>query len=123
MDQELKRKFNSLGVVGNVQFCEVSLAQLPREIATAQLYIGNDTGIKHLSIALGLKSISFFGPEPPEEWHPYDKSEHPFFYIDPLDCRTEKAHFCGLSTCESMICLNQFTPDSVYQEFENFWES
>ena len=118
-DQRLKRDFLSLGNISQVSFLETSLEELPEEIAAAKAYIGNDTGIKHLAIALGLSSFSFFGPEPPVEWHPYDQEKHPYFYIEGLECRTRDAHFCGLSTCESMVCLNQITAESVYTKISS----
>tara|TARA_R110002072_G_scaffold1989_5_gene16623 strand:+ start:78183 stop:79208 length:1026 start_codon:yes stop_codon:yes gene_type:complete len=96
-------------------FIETSLENLPHEIFHNQLYVGNDTGIKHIAIALGIKSFTLFGPEPPLEWHPYDKQIHPYFYRENLECRTRNAHYCGLTTCESMICLNQISPEQVFQ--------
>ena len=108
------QEFCGLGEITGVSFLQTSLRDLPIELASGKIYIGNDTGIKHLCIALGLKSISFFGPEPPVEWHPYNQNEHPFYYIDNLDCRTQTAHFCGLSTCDSMICLNQISAERVF---------
>ena len=116
LDQSLKSRFMSLGNIDRVDFLETSLMNLPSEVAKGKLYIGNDTGIKHLAIALGLESISFFGPEPPIEWHPYDKKKHPYYYQEGLECRTRDAHFCGLNTCESMICLNQISPEKVFNE-------
>ena len=109
-DQNLKKKIHSKDVI----FIEKPLSELPLEMAKADLYIGNDTGIKHLAIALGLPTLSFFGPEPPLEWHPYNEKAHPYFYIDGLDCRTASAHYCPLSQCDSMICLNTITAKSVY---------
>ncbi len=118
LDQRLKTEFLSFGDSSNVDFIQTSLEMLPIEIAKAKYYIGNDTGIKHLAIALGLPSTSFFGPEPPVEWHPYDQSIHPYYYIDHLECRTREAHFCGLAKCDSMICLNQITAGQVFSDME-----
>lgn len=118
LDQNLKKTFLSLGVLDRVEFLETSLEVLPLKISQAKYYIGNDTGIKHLAIALGLKSASFFGPEPAVEWHPYNIPDHPFYYVDNLDCRTKVSHFCGLNTCDSMICLNQIKPETVFDSLK-----
>ncbi len=118
-DQLIKEKIINLGGNKYIDFLEVSLSDLPREISKSSFYIGNDTGIKHISVALGLKTLTLFGPEPPLEWHPYNEKYHKFLYKDGLECRTLKAHFCGLSTCESMICLNQFSPEQVYAKFQS----
>lgn len=97
------------------EFIELPLDKLIPQIYSSQLYIGNDTGLKHIAIALGIKSYTLFGPEPPREWHPYNPDNHPFFYRESLDCRTVSAHYCGLSTCESMICLNKITSQDVFE--------
>lgn len=118
-DQEMKKEFLKFGNIKNLEFVERPLSELPFELAKSILYIGNDTGLKHIAAAIGIKSYTFFGPEEPLEWHPYDRQKHPYFFIEDLECRTRTAHFCGLSHCESMICLNQFSPELVFSEIEN----
>jgi heptosyltransferase-2 len=59
------------------------------------------------------ETYTFFGPELPLEWHPYDKEKHPYFYVEGLECRTRDAHFCGLNECESMVCLKDIGPEKV----------
>lgn len=95
---------------------EIPLANLPEFFAESALYVGNDTGIKHLAVAVGLPTLTFFGPENPNEWHPYNTDKHPFYFIEDLECRTRTSHYCGLSTCDSMICLNQFMPKIVAEK-------
>ena len=99
-------------------FIHEPLEGLPNFVSKSKLYIGNDTGLKHLAIACGLKTFTFFGPEPPREWHPYDKEKHPYFFIDNLECRTREAHYCGLSQCDSMICLKDITVQSVFEQIK-----
>ncbi len=111
---ELKKE----GLPKTVEFLRSSLNELPKNLNGSKLYIGNDTGLKHIAVALGIKTCTFFGPEPPNEWHPYDESEHPYFYIPNLECRTREAHYCGLHHCESMICLNQILPEEVIQSLQ-----
>jgi heptosyltransferase-2 len=114
-DQHIKEKIlqwqNPL-----VEVIQVSTGQLAQRIAPASFYVGNDTGLKHLCVALGIKTLTFFGPEEPLEWHPYAKTKHDFLFIDPLPCRTEISHYCPLKTCDSMICLNQFLPKDVWEK-------
>jgi len=104
-----------------LQILKVPLSELPSHIAKAKLYIGNDTGLKHLSAALGVKTLTLFGPEPPLEWHPYDQTLHPYFYREGLECRTRTAHYCGLSKCDSMICLNEITPNQIFSGIKKFF--
>lgn len=47
-----------------------SLVDLARELASARLYIGNDSGITHLAAAVGCPTIAIFGPTDPAVWAP-----------------------------------------------------
>ena len=102
--------------LADLPLIQIPLPQLPRFFSEAALYIGNDTGIKHLAVAVGIPTLTFFGPENPSEWHPYDQNRHPYFFQEKLECRTRTAHYCALSTCDSMICLNQFSAKAVEQK-------
>ncbi len=117
-DQQIKERLEELNINDYAEIVHITLSQLPRFIGNSRLYVGNDTGLKHLAIATGIKSYTLFGPEPPNEWHPYDEIAHPYFYKDPLECRTRTAHYCGLSNCSSMICLNEFMPEQVFERIK-----
>lgn len=121
-DKKIKEKLFSLGLPDNVSIIEWGLHELPSAFQSAMLYIGNDTGLKHLAVAVGLKTYTFFGPEPANEWHPYDQLAHPYFYLEGLACRTRTHHYCGLSVCDlnegNMHCLKFFEPQNVFSEIE-----
>jgi len=53
----------------NVLQC-TSLVELARRLASARLYIGNDSGITHLAAVLGVPTIALFGPTNPAVWGP-----------------------------------------------------
>lgn len=107
-------------VSSNSEFLKVPLKELPLKLAGAKLYIGNDTGLKHICVALGVPTYTLFGPEPPTEWHPYDEKQHPFYFRTPLECRTREAHYCALKSCHSMICLNEFKPLNLLEATKDF---
>ncbi|HLE10451.1 MAG: hypothetical protein A2504_16060 [Bdellovibrionales bacterium RIFOXYD12_FULL_39_22] len=118
-DLAIKEKFSKHEIDSRIIFVHLSLAELPHFFAESFLYIGNDTGIKHLAIAVGLKTYTFFGPEPPNEWHPYDVSTHPYFYIEDVICRTENAHYCGKFHCETMDCLRKLQVETVWKKISS----
>ena len=117
-DLEIKARLLGLDRLEVLTIVHEELSKIPKLIGESRLYIGNDTGLKHIAVACGVKSFTLFGPEPPNEWHPYDKEEHPYFFIDPLECRYRDAHYCGLSTCDSMICLKDITSEQVYEKIK-----
>ena len=47
-----------------------NLLDLARWLASARLYIGNDSGISHLAAAVGTPVIAIFGPTDPRVWAP-----------------------------------------------------
>lgn len=47
-----------------------SLAGLIPWLATAAVYIGNDSGISHLAAACGVPTVALFGPTDPRVWAP-----------------------------------------------------
>ena len=47
-----------------------NLGELAAWIASARLYIGNDSGITHLAAAVGVPTIAIFGPSSPDMWAP-----------------------------------------------------
>jgi len=53
---------------------EMPLKQLAKHLATARLYIGNDSGITHLAAAVDCPTIALFGPTNPTVWAP--RGEH-----------------------------------------------
>jgi heptosyltransferase-2 len=125
VDTKIKNELQMLGLPANATIVHWSLDNLAEEFAKASLYVGNDTGIKHLAISVGVKTFTFFGPEPVREWHPYDAKVHPYFYRENLPCRTRTHHYCGLSVCdlhagEHMQCLTYFSPEKVFKEIENY---
>jgi ADP-heptose:LPS heptosyltransferase len=81
-------------------FSSLSLREVAAMLKLCTAYVGNDSGLKHLAVAVGTRTYTIFGPESPAEWHPYDLSQHPLSYIEPLACRTETGkHWCPIQTC------------------------
>ncbi len=55
-------------LAGAVRFDD--LYELAGWLASARLYIGNDSGITHLAAAVGTPVLALFGPTDPEVWAP-----------------------------------------------------
>jgi heptosyltransferase III len=53
---------------GAVRFDD--LYELARWLASAHVYIGNDSGISHLAAAVGAPTVALFGPSNPAIWAP-----------------------------------------------------
>lgn len=116
-DQKIKSEIQK-SMHPDCEFLQGPLSQLPLVLNGSKQYIGNDTGLKHICVALGVPTYTLFGPEPPTEWHPYSRKNHPLYFREPLECRTRTAHYCGLNTCDSMICLNEFKPENLLEKIQ-----
>lgn len=124
-DLGLKKKLDKSGLPLSATVVHWPLENLPSEFAGSELYIGNDTGIKHLAVSVGVRTFTFFGPEPDREWHPYNQDQHPYFYRESLACRVRTHHYCGLSVCdlkdgENMQCLTYFSPEKVFAQISSY---
>lgn len=53
---------------------ELSLDGLAAVLNRSALFVGNDSGIAHLSAALGISSVVLFGPTLPRHWAPLGRS-------------------------------------------------
>ncbi len=81
-------------------------------------FIGNDSGLSHLSAFLGIPVISIFGPSDPKRWRPIG----PLVKVvrSEIDCQpcfeTENAN------CESSECLYSILPERVDAEIDSKFE-
>lgn len=60
------RAFARFGVYHNAP-----LAQVKNLMASAQLFVGNDSGPAHIAAAFGIPSVVLFGPSDPVTWGPW----------------------------------------------------
>jgi len=107
--------------------CNVRL--LAGRLSQLNVLVGNDSGPRHLATALGVPTVTLFGPEHPPGWPPYPQDKHPRLFIEPLACR--KNHepgsppWCGLQDCivEAHQCMTRITADEVFKEISRVYES
>ncbi len=98
-------------------------------LKTHALYLGNDSGPKHLAVAVGTPTITIFGPEDPFEWHPYPLDRHPVHYREGLSCRNDQLPgfrpWCGLHKCvkEEHRCMQGIPEDEVFRTVERMAEA
>ncbi|KAB8029106.1 glycosyltransferase family 9 protein [Fluviispira multicolorata] len=110
MSEDNKKKF--------LHTSSCSLRERFRILSLADIFIGNDSGLKHAAIAIGVKTYTLFGPESPLEWHPYSFEKHPIFYIENLSCRTATGRSCSIELCskEKNKCMTDLLPDDVFKD-------
>ena len=97
------------------------LIELSKSLQRSGGFIGNDSGVSHLSAYLGVSTVVVFGPSDPDRWRPIGRCVS-VVQAD-SDCRpcfeTDK------DRCESRDCLSGISPDRVlaayFQLSDNGW--
>lgn len=125
-DEEVRDAFatRAKGIVPRLQIAHDDVNDAdPRRMAALisrlNLLAGNDTGPRHLAVAAGIPSLTFFGPEEPFDWHPYDRRRHPAFFIPKLACRNDgragEPAWCGITHCtvENHRCMKGLRVDEA----------
>ncbi|HDH97314.1 MAG TPA: glycosyltransferase family 9 protein, partial [Proteobacteria bacterium] len=92
---------------------KLKLPELVELLKRSALYVGNDSSILHLAVALGVPTVSFFGPETPDLYGPLGDA-HKVFYAD-LPCSPCLAAYNFKSSdCEDNICLERIGVEEVF---------
>jgi ADP-heptose:LPS heptosyltransferase len=102
------------GVTASLAALVPGLAVLPRcdvlELAAVigrlGAVVGTDSGPRHLAVALGVPTYSWFGPTHPDNWTPEDP-RHGYWQSD-LPCRG-----CDRTHCPHWSCLPALHPDAA----------
>lgn len=76
------------------------------------LWVGNDSGPKHLAVALGVPTVTVFGPTHPTTWHP-PGGPHAFVEAAGLPCLHCNANTCPLSGDAHMRCMRDVSAETV----------
>jgi ADP-heptose:LPS heptosyltransferase len=86
------------------------LAQMTELIRRSGLLVTNDTGPLHLAVALGVPTVSIFGPSDPRRNGPYYSSGHRVVRAD-VPCLE-----CWKTVCpaqDTLCCMRGVTVESV----------
>lgn len=116
-----ERCLEELGTHQFVHFKKLGLRELASRITQLSFLLANDSGPRHLAVALSVPTVTLFGPEHPLEWHPYDRELHPYFFVEDLDCRRDAdpgfPAWCGLTICEEYQhrCMTKIDPKEVLE--------
>ena len=88
------------------------LIVLAKELLKSKAFVGNDSGVSHLSAFLGLPTVVIFGPSDPKRWAPMGTSVR---IVGPetsgLNCNPcfEKPD----DSCDTRDCLTKVSPNRV----------
>jgi ADP-heptose:LPS heptosyltransferase len=93
---------------------ETGWQELGALIRRSALWIGNDSGPKHVAVALGVPTVTVFGPTNPKTWHP-PEGPHVIVEADGLECLHCNANACPLPGDRHMRCMRDIGPGRVIE--------
>lgn len=125
-----------LGRAGDLDMSDMPAGTLDRlgkhSVSEAAAYtsrcaglIGNDSGLYHLALAMGVRAVGLFGPTAVARTGPF-RAEHGLALTAPLSCVPCCSSLCevpakGRSESERPFCLSALRPDAVWaRAFEHF---
>ena len=117
-EMELCRELSSL-VHFPIHFAvgETSLMGLAALLKRCQGAIVNDGGPLHVAEAVGIKTISIFGPVDPFVYGPYPGDGHVVVQKD-LPCQPCYRRF-RMANCEHINCLGELSVEEVYRKVKS----
>lgn len=76
------------------------------------VFVGNDSGPKHVAAALGVPTVTIYGPTHPATWHP-PAGPHQAIFAEGLDCLFCNANRCPLPGDRHMRCMRDVSARRV----------
>jgi lipopolysaccharide heptosyltransferase II len=104
----------------SIKVIDLPLGDFLALLNKAKIIVANDGGPLHMGLALGIKTVSIFGPVDERVYGPYseEKSKHIVIKKD-LSCRPCYRGF-RLAQCHlERKCLNEITVDDVFSAVES----
>jgi len=82
-----------------------------------RFYVGNDSGISHLAVALGIPTVAIFGPTDQTVWAP--RGEKIFVVSRGVHCSPcSQEHFV---LCKDFECLRGIEMEEVLEGLKRIW--
>ncbi|KPJ59913.1 MAG: hypothetical protein AMJ46_09065 [Latescibacteria bacterium DG_63] len=105
-EEELAKEMVGAMKTERVMACRTDIDEVGALLERCAVFISNDSGLKHIAVAVGTPTATVFGPTNPVTWSPPDP-RHRAVYAD-VDCL-----FCDRNECESMVCMKKLEASDV----------
>jgi lipopolysaccharide heptosyltransferase II len=100
--EEMAAAMKEEGVVA----CKTDIDEVGALLRRCSVFVSNDSGLKHIAVAVGTPTVTVYGPTNPVTWNPPD-SRHRAVHAG-VDCL-----FCDKNECETMVCMKKLEVSNV----------
>lgn len=92
----------------------LEVEQLVLLLQRSQLFIGNDGGPLHLAAAVGVPTVSFFGPETPSLYGPRGTADTVLYKNVPCSPCLNAYYSKDNSSCRNNVCMKSISVDEAW---------
>ncbi len=102
---------------GVVTVTDLGLRQAASVLSSCLLVVGNDSGLLHVADAVGVPTVTVFGPTPPSHTRPYGPGAR-FVYrrVDCSPCDAAKRDHRNSLVCSTHLCMKSIDPQIVMDQ-------
>lgn len=112
--EKIKKTTNATSLI---YLNDLNIVELASLLSRAKFYIGNDSGVSHLSSALGTPSLIIFGPTSPKIWAPLsERSKIIYTNYSCSPCSQKKRDLC-----KEQECLKTLSAEEVFEKFKSLF--
>lgn len=111
-EKALAERTLSLMRTPGVMACETDIREAGALLEKSALFVSNDSGLKHVAVAVGTPTVTVFGPTNPVTWNP-ESPKHRAVFAD-VDCLR-----CDKNTCATMECMKKLSAERVFAVVED----
>lgn len=94
---------------------KTAIDEIPALLSNCALLIANDGGLLHMAVALGVPTVSIFGPVSDTVYGPYPPSEKHKVIKKELACQPCYVGFKLKACMQDKECINAITTEQVFQ--------
>ncbi|HEW81198.1 MAG TPA: glycosyltransferase family 9 protein, partial [Nitrospirae bacterium] len=98
------------GQIGGISLAGLSIRDTAVWMERCRLFVSNDTGPMHISVALGALTIALCAAAGTESCIPYKELETFRSIEKPKLCES-----CESKSCEDPVCMEQISPEEVFE--------
>jgi len=108
-EKEYVQEILNLTAFPPVLIPNTSVNQMAAVIKRCSLFIGNDSGVRHVAVAMGVPTIGIFGPTNDITWTPPDRTRN-IVVKGKISCLA-----CDLTECDHHSCMKSVEPKDIEQ--------